>query len=126
MTKALIHLKGISSRIVAPFQQLIKVVEFRFRASAFYVINLSNNKTLFPSQKCKIQINEIAISKITLNKKYLSILKAMPLVAIAYYTTNSKYKIEAQQQIVTTNVGLEVKKFSMLSLNRNNLSTIYL
>jgi hypothetical protein len=42
----------------------------------------------------------------------------MPLVAIAYYTTNSKYKIEAQQQIVTTNVGLEVKKFSMLSLNR--------
>jgi hypothetical protein len=43
MTKALIHLKGISSRIVAPFQQLIKVANLDLEQGAFYVINLSNN-----------------------------------------------------------------------------------
>jgi hypothetical protein len=111
--------KGISSRIVAPFQQLIKVANLDLEQGAFYVINLSNNKTLFQAKNVKIQINEIAISKITLNKKIPFNFKSYAFSCDSLlYLTNSKYKIEAQQ-IVTTNVGLEVKKFSMLSeLNR--------
>jgi hypothetical protein len=111
--------KGISSRIVAPFQQIISVANLDLEKGTFYVINLKNNKTLFQAKNVKIQLNDIAISEETLNKK-------IPLKYKSYafscdslsYLTNSKYKIEAQQ-IVTTNIGVDIKKFSMLSeLNR--------
>lgn len=107
--------KGISSRIVAPFQQLIKVANLDLEQGTFYVINLSNNKTLFQAKNVKIQLNEIAISEETLNKKIPFNFKSYAFSCDSLlFITNSKYKIAAEQ-IVTTNIGLDVKKFSMLS-----------
>ncbi len=111
--------KGISSRIVAPFQQIISVANLDLEQGTFYVINLTNNKILFQAKNVKIQLNDIAISEETLNKKIPLNYKSYAFSCDSLsYLTNSKYKIEAQQ-IVTTNIGVDIKKFSMLSeLNR--------
>ena len=108
--------KGISSRIVAPFQQIIKVTNVDLEKGSFYVINLTNSKTLFQAKNVTIQINKIAISEKTLKRKIPFDFKTYAFSCDSLlYLTNGKYQIQADQ-IATTNTGITISNFEMQSL----------
>lgn len=114
--KSINSTKGISSRIVAPFQQIIKVANIDLDKGSFYVINLTNSKTLFQAKNVTIQLKKIAISEETLKRKIPFDFKTYAFSCDSLlYLTDSKYQILADQ-IATTNTGIDVTHFAMQSL----------
>ena len=108
--------KSIGSKVVKPFQQIIKVDNINLEQGRFFIINLEHNKTLFSVQNVTIQLDDIVISDETLVRK-------IPFTYSKYafscdslcYQTDDLYHIKSDK-VNTTNVGLEVNNFSMVSV----------
>jgi hypothetical protein len=108
--------KNLSSKIVAPFEQIIKVANVNIENGNFSIVNTKNNKTLFLAQKVMVQLNELAISKKTLDNKIPFSYKSYAFSCDSLlYQTDKAYQIKASQ-ITTNNAGLEMNNFSMISL----------
>ncbi|SHG90260.1 hypothetical protein SAMN05444372_111118 [Flavobacterium micromati] len=108
--------KNLSSKIVAPFEQIIKVANVNIENGNFSIVNIKNNKTLFSAQKVIVQLNDLAISKKTLDNKIPFSYKSYALSCDSLiYQTDKAYQIKATK-INTTNSGLEMDNFSMTSL----------
>ena len=108
--------KNVSSKIVAPFEQIIKVKNVNIEDGNFSITNIKNNKTLFTATKVIVQINDLAISKKTLTNKIPFSYKSYAISCDSlHYQTDQAYLIKAAK-ISSTNTGLEMEKFSMTSL----------
>jgi len=108
--------KNVSSKIVAPFEQIIKVANVNIENGDFSIVNIKNNKTLFSAQKVIVQLNDLAISEKTLNNKIPFSYKSYAFSCDSLiYQTDKAYQIKATK-INTTNSGLEMDNFSMTSL----------
>ncbi|MCL6461462.1 MAG: hypothetical protein I4O51_06285, partial [Flavobacterium micromati] len=108
--------KNLSSKIVAPFEQIIKVANVNIENGNFSIVNIKNNKTLFSAQKVIVQLNDLAISKKTLDNKIPFSYKSYALSCDSLiYKTDKAYQIKASK-INTTNSGIEMNNFSMISL----------
>lgn len=108
--------KSVGSRVVKPFQQLIKVADINLEQGNFSIINLKNNKTLFSAQNVTVQLDDIAISEETLQQKIpFSYKKYAFSCDSLFYQTDDLYHIKSDK-INTTHTGLEVTNFSMVSV----------
>ena len=111
--------KSIGSRVVEPFQKIIKVNNINLQDGKFEIINLKNNKTLFSAQNVTVQLDDIKISDKTLKEKIPFTYKTYAFKCDSlFYRTDDLYHIKSDR-INTTNIGLEMSNFSMVSaLNR--------
>ena len=108
--------KNINSRVVEPFQKLIKVQNVNLEQGSFLILNIKNNKTLFSAQNVTIQLDGISISEKTVERKIPFTYKKYAFRCDRlFYLTNDSYQIKATT-LATTNVGLNVLQFSMESL----------
>jgi hypothetical protein len=108
--------KNVSSKIVAPFEQIIKVANVNIEDGNFSIVNIKNNKTLFSASKVIVQLNELAISEKTLNNKIPFTYKSYAFSCDSLiYLTDKAYQIKAAK-ISATNSGFEMDNFSMKSL----------
>ncbi|CAM3989659.1 hypothetical protein FLAN108750_03365 [Flavobacterium antarcticum] len=108
--------KSVGSRVVKPFQQLIKVADINLEQGNFSIINLKNNKTLFSAQNVTVQLDDIAISDETLQQKIPFTYKKYAFSCDSlFYQTDDLYHIKSDK-INTTNTGLEINNFSMISM----------
>lgn len=116
--------KNVSSKIVAPFEQIIKAENLNIKNGTFSIVNIKNNKTLFSAKKVVLQLNKLTISEETLNKKIPFFYKSYAFSCDSLvYQTDKAYQIKATK-INTTNSGLEMHNFSMKSLlNRRQFVT---
>ena len=112
--------KSIGSRIVEPFEKIIKVSNINLEQGRFDIIHLKNNKTLFSAQNVTVQLDDIAISEETLKRKIPFTYKKYAFSCDSlFYKTDDLYHIKTDR-INTTNTGLEMSNFSMVSaLNRH-------
>lgn len=107
--------KNIGSQVVAPFQQIIKVEDVNLENGSFFILNLKNNKTLFSAHNVTIQLDDIAISDQTLEQKIPFNYKKYAFDCDSlFYKTATGYEIKTAK-VATTNTGLEVNDFSMIS-----------
>ena len=107
---------NIGSQVVAPFQQLIKVADINLEQGTFSIVNIKNNKTLFAAQNVTIQLNDIAISEATLKQKIPFTYKKYAFSCDSlFYKTDDGYQIKSTK-VATTNTGLAVDNFSMISM----------
>lgn len=107
--------KNIGSQVVAPFQQIIKVDDINLEKGNFFILNLKNNKTLFSAHNVTIQLDDIAISEETLEQKIPFNYKKYAFNCDSlFYKTATGYEIKTEK-IETTNIGLEMNQFSMIS-----------
>ena len=105
--------KNISSQVVAPFEQIIKVSNVNLDQGSFFIVHLKNNKTLFSAQNVTIQLDDIAISEETLKQKVPFTYRKYAFSCDSlFYRTDDFYQIK-MQKIATTHTGLEVADFSM-------------
>lgn len=111
--------KSIGSRVVEPFKKIIKVSNINLEQGRFDIIHLKNNKTLFSAQNVTVQLDDIAISDETLKRKIPFTYKKYAFSCDSlYYQTDHLYLIKSDK-VKTTNTGLQVDNFSMISaLNR--------
>ena len=111
--------KSISSRVVTPFQKIIKVNDVNLEQGSFSIIHIKNNETLFSAQNVTVQLDDIVISDETLKQKIPFRYKKYAFSCDSlYYQTDDLYLIKSNK-VNTTNTGLEVNQFSMVSkLNR--------
>lgn len=118
--KTINNTKSISSRVVEPFQKIIKVDDINLDNGSFKIINLKNNKTLFSAQNVTVQLDDIKISDKTLKEKIPFTYKKYVFSCDSlFYKTDDLYYIKSDR-INTTNIGLEMSNFSMVSaLNRH-------
>lgn len=108
--------KSIGSRVVKPFQQIIKVDDINLEEGNFSILNLKNNRTLFSAQNVTIQLDDIAISEETLKLKIPFTYKKYAFNCDSlFYKTDDGYQIKSNK-IATTNVGIDIEQFSMVSL----------
>lgn len=108
--------KSISSRVVAPFRKMIKVNNVNLEKGSFFVVNLTNNKTLFSAQNVTVQLDDIIISDQTLSHKIPFSYKKYAFTCDSlFYQTDDLYLLKSGK-IQTTNTGVEISAFSMVSL----------
>lgn len=107
--------KNISSKVVAPFQKIIKVDDINLENGSFFIVNIKNNKTLFSAQNVIVQLDDIKISDQTLESKIpFSYKKYAFSCDSLFYQTDDGYKLTTDK-IATTNTGIEIDRFSMVS-----------
>ena len=107
--------KNIGSQVVAPFQNIIKVDDINLENGNFSIVNLKNNKTLFSAKNVTIQLDGIVISENTLAQKIPFTFEKYAFSCDSLlYQTDDGYTIKTHK-INTTNSGLEVDQFSMVS-----------
>lgn len=108
--------KSIGSKVVKPFQQIIKVDDINLEQGRFFIVNLENNKTLFSAQNVTILLDDIVISDETLEQKIPFTYKKYAFSCDSlFYLTDDLYHIKSDK-VNTTNVGLEANNFSMVSV----------
>ena len=107
--------KNIGSKVVAPFQKIIKVDDINLENGSFFIVNIKNNKTLFSAQNVIVQLDDIKISDQTLESKIpFSYKKYAFSCDSLFYQTDDGYKLTTDK-IATTNTGIEIDRFSMVS-----------
>ena len=107
--------KNISSKVVAPFQKIIKVDDINLENGSFFIVNIKNNKTLFSAQNVIVQLDDIKISDQTLESKIPFSYKKYAFSCDSFfYQTDDGYKLTTDK-IATTNTGIEIDRFSMVS-----------
>jgi hypothetical protein len=91
------------------------VDDVNLEKSSFFIVNVKNNKTLFSAQNATIHLDDIAISDQTLEQKIpFTYQKYAFSCDTLFYLTADGYQIKANK-IKTTNTGLEIARFSMVS-----------
>ncbi|HTO17300.1 MAG TPA: hypothetical protein VLZ83_16160 [Edaphocola sp.] len=107
--------KNISSQVVAPFQKIIKVANINLEEGNLFIVNIKNNKTLFSANNVTIQLEDIKISDQTLEQKIPFVYKKYAFNCDSlFYFTDDGYKLSTDK-IATTNTGMEVNNFAMVS-----------
>ena len=107
--------KNISSQVVAPFEKIIKVSDINLENGSFFIVNIKNNKTLFSAQNVIVQLDDIKISDQTLEEKIPFTYKKYAFSCDSlFYQTDDGYKLTTDK-IATTNTGIEIDRFSMVS-----------
>lgn len=107
--------KNIGKQVVAPFQKIIKVDDINLENGSFFIVNLKNSKTLFSAQNVTIQLDDIVISDQTLESKIpFAYQKYAFSCDSLHYLTDDGYDLKTEK-IKTTNTGLEIDRFSMIS-----------
>ena len=108
--------KSIGSKVVKPFEQIVTVDDVNLEQGSFRILNLKNNKTLFSAQNVTFQLDDIAISDATLEQKIPFTYKSYAFSCDSlFYKTDDGYQIQSAK-IATTNVGVDIEKFAMVSV----------
>ncbi|RZK12886.1 MAG: hypothetical protein EOO46_01500 [Flavobacterium sp.] len=113
--KAVNNSKSIRNEVVEPFQKLIVVSNVNLNKGDFKIIYVKDNTPVLSVKNVTVQLDGILITDETLEKKIPFSYKSYAFNCDSlFFLTNKQYYIRANN-IKTTNTGLELKNFSMVS-----------
>lgn len=113
--KAVNNSKSIRSEVVEPFQKLIVVSNVNLNKGDFKIVYVKDNTPVLSVKNVTIQLDGILINDETLEKKIpFSYEKYAFDCDSLFFLTDKLYYIRANN-VKTTNAGLELENFSMVS-----------
>lgn len=113
--KAVNNPKSIRSQVVEPFQKLIVVSNVNLNRGDFKIIYVKDNTPVLSIKNVTVQLDGILISDEILEKKIPFLYQSYAFNCDSlFFLTNKQYYIRANN-LKTTNSGLELKNFSMVS-----------
>ncbi|MDR6966520.1 hypothetical protein J2X31_000513 [Flavobacterium arsenatis] len=113
--KAVNNSKNIRNEVVEPFQKLIAVSNVNLNKGDFKIIYVNDNTPVLSVKNVTVQLDGILITEETLEQKIPFSYKSYAFDCDSlFFLTNQQYYIRANN-VKTTNSGLELKNFSMVS-----------
>ena len=113
--KAIENDRSIRDNVVEPFRKIIVVNDLDLNDGKIAILYLKDNVPILNAENITLQLEGIVITDEILERKIpFSYEKYAFSCDRLYYLTKDAYHIKARN-VATTNVGLEIKDFSMIS-----------